>query len=49
MHGELNTISGGFSEGGSTANKRKRYATTVMSLEAKDHDDMPELDLYFTK
>ena len=29
--------------------KRKRYTRAVISLEVRDHDDMPELDLYFTK
>jgi len=31
------------------ATKRKRYASVVMSLEARDHNDTPELDLCFTK
>jgi len=49
VHTELNTISGGFSRGGSTITKRKRYAREVMSLEARCHDDTPDPDLYFTK
>jgi len=49
IHAELNMISGGFSGGGNTTAKRKRYARTVMTLEAKSHDDTPNPDLYFTK
>ena len=49
VHDELKMISGEFSEGGSTTTKRKRYARAMMSLEVRDHDDTPELDLYFTK
>jgi len=49
VHVELNTVSGGFSGGGSTANKHKRYARAMMSLEERNHDDMPDPDLYFTK
>jgi len=49
VHAELNTISGGFSGVGSTTTKCKRYTSTMMSLEAKCHDDMPDPDLYFTK
>ena len=47
IHGELNTISGGFSRGGSTAYKSKRYAQAVMSLEARrlDHPQSPISDL----
>ena len=30
VHGELNTISGGFSGGGTTATKRKRYARAII-------------------
>ena len=35
IHGELNTISGGFSGGGNSTSKRKRYAQIVMSLEGR--------------
>jgi len=49
IHVELKTISGGFSGGGSTAAKRKRYVRAVMTVETKSHDDTPDSDLYFTK
>jgi len=49
VHAELNTISGGFSDGGSMTAKRKRCAKAVMTLEMKSHDDTSDLDLYFTK
>jgi len=42
-------ILGGFSGGGSTTAKRKKYARVVMTLEARGHDDTSNLDLYFTK
>ena len=32
IHGDLNTIAGGFSRGGNSTFKRKRYAQAVMSL-----------------
>jgi len=48
IHGELNTISRGFSGGGSSASKRKRYARAVMSLEAMRSDHSPEPHLCFT-
>jgi len=47
VHGELNTISGGFSGGGNSASKCKRYARAVMSLEARRPDHPPEPTLYF--
>jgi len=34
VHGEVHTIAGGFSGGGCTASQRRRYARTVMSVEA---------------
>jgi len=46
---ELNTISGGFSGGGSIATKRKRYARVVMSLDMRSTDTSPEPDLSFKK
>jgi len=49
VHAELNTISSRFSRGGNTTTKHKRYARAMMSLKVRDHDDTPELDLYFTK
>jgi len=48
VHGELNTISGEFSEGGNTATKRKRYARVVMSQETRRPDHPPEPDPYLT-
>ena len=33
IHGEVNTISGGFSGGGCTASQRKKYARRVMAEE----------------
>jgi len=34
VHGEVHIISGGFSRRACTASQRKRYARTVMSVEA---------------
>ena len=48
VHGELNTISGGFYGGGISASKRKRYARAVMSLEARRPDHPLEPTLCFT-
>ncbi|XP_068461718.1 uncharacterized protein [Phaseolus vulgaris] len=49
VHGEINTISGGFSGGGCTASQRKRYAREVMTVEKRDPDQSVEPDLLFTK
>jgi len=49
VHGEIHTISGGFSRGGCTASQRKRYTRSVMSLEAQAVDDVLDDDLAFTK
>ena len=49
VHVELNTISDGFSGGGSTTTKLKKYARAVMLLEARSHNDTSDLDLYFKK
>jgi len=38
VHGEINTISGGFSGGGCTASQRKKYAREVMTMEASEPD-----------
>jgi len=38
IHGEINTISGGFSGGGCTASQRKKYAREVMVVEAGESD-----------
>jgi len=46
VHGEMNTISRGFSRGGSSTSKRKRYARAVMSLEVRRPDHPPEPILY---
>ena len=48
VHGELDTILGGFSGGGCTASKRKRYTREVMSMEARRPDHPLEPALYFT-
>jgi len=47
VHGELNTISRGFSGRGNFASKRKRYAQVVMSLETRRPDHSSEPSLYF--
>jgi len=39
IHGEVHTIAGGFLGGGCTASQRRRYAQTVMSVEAQRTDD----------
>jgi len=49
VHGEVHTIAGGFSGGGCTASQRRRYARTVMSIEAQRTDDAFDVDLVFTK
>ena len=49
VHGEIHTISGGFSGGRCTASQRKRYTRSVMSLEAHAVDDILDIDLPFTK
>jgi len=42
VNGKLNTISQGFSGGGSTATKHKRYARVVMSLDVRSVDALPK-------
>jgi len=49
VHGEVNTISGGFSGGGCTTSQRKWYASEVMAVEAREPDQSAEFDLYITK
>ena len=49
VHGEIHTISGGFSGGGSTASQHKRYARSVMSVEVQAVNDVLDVDLTFTK
>ncbi|XP_068498445.1 uncharacterized protein [Phaseolus vulgaris] len=48
IHGEIHTIAGGFSGGGCTASQRKKYARSVMSVEAFE-DHLPDVDIKFTK
>ena len=48
VHGELNTISGGFSGGESSASKHKRYARAVMTMEVRRPDHPSEPALCFT-
>jgi len=49
IHGEVHTISGGFSGGGPTASQRKRYVRTVNSVAEEGLDDPWESDLVFTR
>ena len=49
IHGEINTISGGFPGGGCTASQRKKYAREVMAVEVQEADQTPDVDLVFTK
>jgi len=42
VHGELNTISGGFSGGGCSASKRKKYTREVMIVGARGSDQPVE-------
>ncbi|XP_068497488.1 uncharacterized protein [Phaseolus vulgaris] len=48
IHGEVHTIAGGFSGGGCTASQRKKYARSVMLVEAFE-DHSPDVDITFTK
>jgi len=48
VHGELNTISEGFSGGGCSASKRKKYMREVMVVEARESDQLAEPNLCFT-
>jgi len=49
IHGEVHTISGGFSGGGPTASQRKRYVRLVNSVAEEFSDDLWESDLVFTR
>jgi len=49
IHGEINTISEGFSGGGCTASQRKKYALEVMAVEVQETDNTLDVDLVFTK
>jgi len=49
IHGEVHTISGGFSGGGPTASQRKRYVRSMNLVVGEGSDDPWETDLVFTK
>ena len=44
VQGEIHTIAGGFSNGGCTALQRRKYARSVMSVEAFE-DHSPDVDI----
>ncbi|XP_068486621.1 uncharacterized protein [Phaseolus vulgaris] len=48
IHGEIHTIAGGFSGSGCTTSQRKRYARSVMSVEAFE-DHLSDVDITFTR
>jgi len=48
-HGEVHTISGGFSGGGPTVSQRKKYVRSVSSVAEEFSDDPWESDLVFTR
>ena len=48
-HGEVHTISGGFSGGGPTASQRKKYVRSVSSVAEEFPDDPWKSDLVFTR
>jgi len=48
VHGEVHNIAGGFSGNGCTASQRKKYARSMMSVEAFE-DHSPDVDITFTK
>jgi len=48
-HGEVHTISNGFSGGGPTASQRKKYVRSVSSVAEEFPDDPWESDLVFTR
>jgi len=49
IHGEVHTISGGFSGVGCTASQRKRYVRSVNSMAEQAADDSLDINLAFTK
>ncbi|XP_068486324.1 uncharacterized protein [Phaseolus vulgaris] len=49
VHGEVHTISGGFSGGGPTASQRQRYVRSASSVAEKFPDDPWESDLVFIR
>jgi len=49
IHGEVNTIFGEFSGGGCTVSQRKKYVRDVLTVEVQQVDQIPDVDLAFTK
>jgi len=49
VHGEVNTISEGFSGGGCIASQWKKYVREVMEVEAREPDQTPKPNVHFTK
>ncbi|XP_068474862.1 uncharacterized protein [Phaseolus vulgaris] len=49
IHGEVHTISGGFSGGGPTSSQHKRYVKAVNSVAEEGLDDQWDSDLVFTR
>ena len=49
VHGEVQTIAGGFSGGGCAASQRRRYARSVMAVDSVDESHYPEVDIVFRK
>jgi len=49
VHGEIHTISRGFSGGGCTATQRKKYARAMMTVEVQEADQALNITLVFTK
>jgi len=49
VHGEVHTISGGFSGGGPTASQQKKYVRSVNSVAEEFPNDPWESDLVFTR
>jgi len=49
IHGEVNTISGGFSGGGCTASQQKKYVRGVTTTKVLQVDLIPDVDLTFMK
>jgi len=49
IHGEINTISGGFSGGGCTASQRKKYTREVMAVDVQEVDQTSDVNLIFTE
>ncbi|XP_068498162.1 uncharacterized protein [Phaseolus vulgaris] len=49
IHGEVHTISSGFSGGGCTASQRKRYVRLVNSVAEQGADNLLDIDLAFTR